>query len=111
MVRNTLSWALNRRSGFSRERSCCRLISSVCPGILAAKAAPTEFAFPNKNPPGMPGDFQGAMSQSDHSFTRQLTIRPEHPANTPHGLANPVLILDQGEAHVIIAVLTKADTR
>ncbi|SQF94276.1 Uncharacterised protein [Paucimonas lemoignei] len=105
MAQNTLPWALIRRSGFSRERSCCRLISSVYPGIFAAKAAP-EFAFTNKNPPGMPGDFQGAMSQSDHGFTSQLTIRPEHPANTTHGLTNPVLVFDQGETHVIVAAST-----
>ena len=65
----------------------------------------------NKNPPGIPGDFLAVVSQSDHSLTRQLPIRPEHPANTAYGLANPVLILDQGEPHVIVAVLTETDTR
>ncbi len=62
----------------------------------------------HKNPRSRPGILGGAMSQSDR-FCRQLPIGPEHAANASHGLTNAVLVLDQRETHMIVAILAKTD--
>ncbi len=41
---------------------------------------------------------------------RHQAIRPEHPANPAYGLANPVLVFDQGKAHVTFKTWTAMET-
>src|ERR1041384_5745679 len=36
-------------------------------------------------------------------------LLPQHRLDAAHGLANAALVLDEGEAHVAVAVLAKAD--
>lgn len=41
----------------------------------------------------------------------ELVVGPEHAADAANGPADAVLILNQGEAHVVVAVLAETDAR